>query len=791
MAGNRERCSSQLAEMQYPVRFGGQGSNGKSIRSSTFMPGDGTCNRRLNSRGLHSFHRSGTRYASSRGSTRGESSTFSSSSSSRPSSSSLNPKNVSQDLSCLTGSSDESGSDSDLDVVEQETISRVPLVMGTIGQNSSESSSSRGFDSFTNYAMEGHVAPFSRETKIQGTSMLSWGEHHGLSASESRMARASSSSAFTFDQDGLHGVTTLEVSDNPLLTGSASDRQCIDDFEGTSHADKRERLLSKERAYISDVKMNNSGSRQSLQASGITVGLSRHAGQPSGGVNGSECRRKSGTQGVLSRRSRAFASHGTGLRESSGNPGGSAQGAGSSKRNLSNLGCSSAADVLPSVASCSTVGASDRVHHRKTVGLQGLSNGGEALRGLRTGKNRAANGSGGCMGLTISDDTLSGHSTELNFSRLDLQSARPVRRSSPVLKADPRCPRRPLSSQLDPMPPSGSHVLATGQSSASIRRHRGDSPTVSRGRNSLGFLTRSNEHFLDSAAVSREELHNSRSAGNSSRISSRSSTYGSQLAGPVGMESGNTNRGRVDSRPSSSSTMFVREAQSIRSSLPGPPPTRPPPLPPFGSALTQSSSFSTGLSDLPHSLRTAGLASSDEHESFNSSTGQPAPHSFQLRSVGENRPHLTVEGLSEILLALEHVERDEDLSYEQILMLEATILLGGMGLHDRHRDMRLDVDSMSYEELLALEERMGNVSTGLSEESIAKCVKRIRYTTPELTADYIPQDIEIKCSICQEEFEEAVELGVLRCGHGHHMDCIKQWLLQKNQCPICKAPALA
>jgi hypothetical protein len=40
-------------------------------------------------------------------------------------------------------------------------------------------------------------------------------------------------------------------------------------------------------------------------------------------------------------------------------------------------------------------------------------------------------------------------------------------------------------------------------------------------------------------------------------------------------------------------------------------------------------------------------------------------------------------------------------------MLEATLLFGGMGLHDQHSDLRLDVDNMSYEELLALEERIG------------------------------------------------------------------------------------
>ena len=41
----------------------------------------------------------------------------------------------------------------------------------------------------------------------------------------------------------------------------------------------------------------------------------------------------------------------------------------------------------------------------------------------------------------------------------------------------------------------------------------------------------------------------------------------------------------------------------------------------------------------------------------------------------------------------------------------------------------------------------------------------------------------------QEEFVEEDELGRLDCGHGYHSVCIKQWLVQKNECPICKSSA--
>jgi E3 ubiquitin-protein ligase Arkadia len=38
---------------------------------------------------------------------------------------------------------------------------------------------------------------------------------------------------------------------------------------------------------------------------------------------------------------------------------------------------------------------------------------------------------------------------------------------------------------------------------------------------------------------------------------------------------------------------------------------------------------------------------------------------------------------------------------------------------------------------------------------------------------------------------EGDELGKIDCGHGYNVSCIQQWLVQKNQCPICKATALS
>ncbi|GJY77322.1 hypothetical protein Tco_0482438, partial [Tanacetum coccineum] len=52
---------------------------------------------------------------------------------------------------------------------------------------------------------------------------------------------------------------------------------------------------------------------------------------------------------------------------------------------------------------------------------------------------------------------------------------------------------------------------------------------------------------------------------------------------------------------------------------------------------------------------------------------------------------------------------------------------GDADLHDRHRDMRLDVDNLSCEELLALEERIGDVKTGLTDDVILKSMKQRKH----------------------------------------------------------------
>ncbi|XP_051136944.1 probable E3 ubiquitin-protein ligase RHG1A [Andrographis paniculata] len=164
------------------------------------------------------------------------------------------------------------------------------------------------------------------------------------------------------------------------------------------------------------------------------------------------------------------------------------------------------------------------------------------------------------------------------------------------------------------------------------------------------------------------------------------------------------------------------------------------------------------------------------------------------------------EGVSELLLALDRVDQHQ-LTHEQILALETTLFHdsynsndhhGSYNAYDRHHGMRMDIDNMSYEELLELGERMGTVSTALSEEALSNCLKKSAYQpTPskskpcgDCDGGGENDDDDAKCSICQEEYVTGDEIGrLVECCHGYHATCINQWLRMKNWCPICKAAA--
>ncbi|AAF69164.1 F27F5.26 [Arabidopsis thaliana] len=191
-----------------------------------------------------------------------------------------------------------------------------------------------------------------------------------------------------------------------------------------------------------------------------------------------------------------------------------------------------------------------------------------------------------------------------------------------------------------------------------------------------------------------------------------------------------------------------------------------------------------------HVLQSGGDNTSQVHNRASSRAGprqgQDATGiSHSLRGLASTSRGRTRMGASEIRNILEHMRRAGNLRLEDVMLLNQSIMLGAADIHDRYRDMRLDVDNMTYEELLSLEERIGDVCTGLNEETISNRLKQQKYKSSTRSS----QEVE-PCCVCQEEYKEEEEIGRLECGHDFHSQCIKEWLKQKNLCPICKTTGL-
>ncbi|KAL3353233.1 hypothetical protein AABB24_020965 [Solanum stoloniferum] len=110
-------------------------------------------------------------------------------------------------------------------------------------------------------------------------------------------------------------------------------------------------------------------------------------------------------------------------------------------------------------------------------------------------------------------------------------------------------------------------------------------------------------------------------------------------------------------------------------------------------------------------------------------------------------------------IVLERNTRHQNLPNMRVLPEDGVAMLDVSGYHevnnpiDQHRDMRLDVDHMSYEELLALGEQIGNVTTGLSDEIIINRLKTRSFSPPVIpctleTAACLDHEADF-CVICQ------------------------------------------
>ncbi|KAJ4849785.1 hypothetical protein Tsubulata_039096 [Turnera subulata] len=91
----------------------------------------------------------------------------------------------------------------------------------------------------------------------------------------------------------------------------------------------------------------------------------------------------------------------------------------------------------------------------------------------------------------------------------------------------------------------------------------------------------------------------------------------------------------------------------------------------------------------------------------------------------------------------------------------------------------IDPDQLTYEELIALGEFIGQEHKGLPINEIPALLHPCKY-----------QPLETKtsihlCVICQIEYQGGESVVALPCHHPYHSQCITQWLQVNKICPIC------
>jgi len=91
----------------------------------------------------------------------------------------------------------------------------------------------------------------------------------------------------------------------------------------------------------------------------------------------------------------------------------------------------------------------------------------------------------------------------------------------------------------------------------------------------------------------------------------------------------------------------------------------------------------------------------------------------------------------------------------------------------------LRISNLSYNDLLNLENRIGNVNVGLNQEEINNL------NEGEYNIKLKKNNDLNNCIICLSDFVIGEKIRFLPCLHFFHTNCIDNWLKTKKNCPIC------
>jgi len=218
---------------------------------------------------------------------------------------------------------------------------------------------------------------------------------------------------------------------------------------------------------------------------------------------------------------------------------------------------------------------------------------------------------------------------------------------------------------------------------------------------------------------------------------------------------------------------------------------------------------STNLGTSTHSCRQLQLRTPTKGEKYNDDSAdcnepEQRQHESNEEETEEDR-HLREEADSEALARQLMAEEamfsynqstqflqqnvneysEEDLAALRAIMAEENPVFEGE-LEDAEDAM--DSADMSYEALLDLGERLGDVKSErwamIANKEIAKLPSAIFCNAMAEGKD--ENDSGVKCLVCQFAYEQGEKIRLLPCKHYFHHECVDQWLMAKDFCPYCR-----
>ncbi|XP_057434614.1 uncharacterized protein LOC130727482 isoform X2 [Lotus japonicus] len=210
------------------------------------------------------------------------------------------------------------------------------------------------------------------------------------------------------------------------------------------------------------------------------------------------------------------------------------------------------------------------------------------------------------------------------------------------------------------------------------RNCEGESSSAAKGKKISGSLVEGrhsgsrNGIYISDSRISRDAPHRDRPDSNSPSVRTRRSIGGHA-------------RGRLASQ----NAIPVEPNQSLLMI---------PSFPHSGHLNAPNGSHHTTLETLSSSSSNSRTGTSSE-ELYGLMPVSPREYGITHSLINRDsfRRRYNMDGIAEVLLALERIEQDVELTHEQILLLESNLFLSGLNFYDQHRDMRLDIDNMSYE----------------------------------------------------------------------------------------------